>query len=383
MIYLILFTIALCGSMWLAYQGVKRSTNKLIYNKYVISSFILMFMFIGFRVNVGIDYLNYLNSFKNITKYDFGTGTQHQIEYGYWAIISTLRSLSLDGHAQFPIFALLTLFPFFNLYKDHPKLLPMGIFMFYLCLPYDFIINGIRQGVSIFAVLNAINHIFGIPKSIKDLINYILWIGYGSLFHTTCLAFLVVPIILKFIPIKKSILLIIGFSGFVINLMGLTEMLIPSDLAMFGEQYSRMAEDLTEYNDISTMILRPIVIVYLFFYITPLFFINVIIKKHPELRFYFLFFAVGVFLNYLAPTNLFLRRISYYFLFSEVIVYPALIQYTGAYKKLIKFKKSEILLSVMKIYVLLWCCVNFVFSLPGFSDLQLWPNASLFGIPVN
>lgn len=170
MIYFLIFTFSLIGSMSLAYEGVKKSTNELIYNKYVISSGFLMFIFIGFRVNVGIDYLNYLNSYKYISIHDFGVGTQYQIEYGFWTIISILRYLGLDGHAQFPIFTLLTLIPFFNLYKNHPKLLPLGIFIFYLCLPYDFIINGIRQGVSIFAVLNAINHLDGIPKSIKNII---------------------------------------------------------------------------------------------------------------------------------------------------------------------------------------------------------------------
>lgn len=383
MTYLILFTIALLGSMLLAYEGVRKTPDQLRYNKFVVASFTLMFIFIGFRVNVGIDYINYLNSFKYISKYDFGAGTQHQIEYGYLALLSILRSLGFDGHAQFPIFALLTLIPFFNLFKNNPRLLPFGIFIFYVCLPYDFIINGVRQGVSIFAVLCALNHLDGIPKSFKDIIHYILWIVYGSLFHTTCVAFLIVPLLMKFIPINRLVLLAIAISGFVINLIGLTELLIPTDLAMFGEQYSTMAENLADYNEISTLVIRPIVIVQLIFYLIPIFYSDFILEKYPNLRYFFLFMAIGMFLNYLAPTNLFLRRISYYFLFSEVLVYPALIQYVKTLKYNPKIHKSEKVIRLMKYYIILWCCVNFIFSLKGFSDLQLWPNASLFGIPIN
>ena len=383
MIYFILFSFALLGSMCLSYEGVRNNYSELKYNKFVVASFIMMLFFIGFRVNVGIDYINYLNSYKYISIYDFGAGSQHQIEYGYWFIISILRALGSDGHAQFLIFALLTLIPFFNLFKDYPRLLPWGIFFFYVCLPYDFIINGIRQGVSIFAVLCALRHLEAIPKSFKDIAYYVFWIIYGSLFHTTCLAFLVIPLIIKFIPIRRMVLLVVAISGFIINLMGLAELLIPTDLAMFGEQYSTMVENLADYNEISTLVIRPIVIVQLIFYLIPLFYSDYIIEKYPKLRYYFLFLSLGMFLNYLAPSNLFLRRISYYFLFSEVLVYPSLIEYVKTLNMKPNIHKSEKYINLMKLFIILWSCVNFIFSLKSFSDLQIWPNASVLGISIN
>ena len=384
-LYLIIFFFFLGVSFFVSKEGAKtcRSTLKLKGPILFVLLFVIVFM--GTRYNVGIDYPNYVNSFKYTNADSFGEDTQYQYEYGFLAILTTLHYLDLGPQSMFFCFAILTIIPFFLLYKDNPRFLPLGIVVFFLCLPYEFTINGIRQGVSIFALLNALRFIKDDDKhKLRSLISFYAWIALGTLFHTSCLFFSILPLFLNKLKYSSLILFVVALSGFAINLLGLNHYIIPEDLNIVGNLYEGMTERTGDYYLIEKMEFRPIHFVVFTIYAIPLLLYNKIVALYPNVKYFYVFFSLGVFIFYLAPNNLYLRRIAYYFLFSEVIVYPAMTSYLLASAKELNKGDKQRLRSLLYYgingIIYFWFFINFLSSIPNFFDLQVYPNASLLGI---
>ena len=99
-----------------------------------------------------------------------------------------------------------------------------------------------------------------------------------------------------------------------------------------------------------------------------------ITNNNPNLRIYFLLFSIGVFLYYMLPGNMMVERVSYYFLFSEVIVIPAFIKYT--------IKSRNVYMKILGPVVLIWLLFMFFYDLPTFFEGQIQLNSSIFNIDL-
>jgi len=73
-VYLILFFIAVTTCVYFAYYGSLEMNKKSIVNARLalFVSFLIAFTFLGFRYNVGRDFINYMGDYKYIDSSDFG-----------------------------------------------------------------------------------------------------------------------------------------------------------------------------------------------------------------------------------------------------------------------------------------------------------------------
>jgi hypothetical protein len=376
--YIILFAIALFSSFVFASSGStllvkKRATEAKV--MYAIS-FLVLLTFIGLRYNVGGDYINYSGDYKTVDSADFGqVFSYYKFEYGYLAIIEICRFFYLGPQGVFFITTLLTLVLYFNLFRGKLELLAPSLFVFLMSTPYVFMINGVRQTIAIFAFLNAINSL-NEGTHLQRSIRFLVWMAFGALFHNSIVFF--IPIILLqfdglFTKLNSKILILIAVSGFVLNVIGVTKNFLPETqiLTDEGYGYGRTFDD--ERFNVEGSILSIGNLFSLCLYLIPLFLYDKIKSKYSNLSVFFLTFAIGCAIYFIFTDNMFSQRISYYFLFSELLVFPILSVF---YKRRMK-GINWWMICVLMIFAL------FVISLPLFMDNQLWPGASIWGIGVN
>ena len=212
--YIFQFFIVVFLSCILSYLGVRTKKGTPI----VLLLFCIIAIAIGTRVNIGGDYRNYCQIIPFLNDSDFGFGNRFSIEYGFALICKIGKFLGNDVFWFFFLSALITVYLFFNLYREQKILLPVGIFIFFLSLPFGFVINGVRQGVAIFAFLNAITSASKQESiSFKGFIVYLFWIILGASFHSATLVFIPVYFLTgeKILNLFNWwILVVIALSGF-------------------------------------------------------------------------------------------------------------------------------------------------------------------------
>ena len=377
-VYLFLFFIVVIFSVFFSSIAVSlRKNNSLVAERiFFILSFLFILSFIGLRYNVGRDFIGYWGDYKSVDSSDFGEAFSfYKYEYGYYALIEVGRFFNIGPQSVFILSSLLSLILYYNLFRKRSELLPASLFVFFLATPYLFMINGVRQTVAVFAFMNALDSLTD-GSHTKRTIGFILWLAIGFLFHNSIIFFL--PCIFLqfdwlFTKINAKILLIIALSGFLLNIFGVSKELIPDAELLGTEGYSYgTAFDNDRFNvDESVLSIGNLFRLVLF--VIPLFLYDKIIKQYPLLKIYFLSFALGSAVFFLFSDNMFTQRISYYFLFSELLVYPALCKYSWKKRKGINWW-LVCLVMILSLYI---------YTLPAFFSTQLWPGASIWGIYLN
>lgn len=339
-------------------------------------SFLVILLFLGFRYNVGRDYINYSGDYKYIDSSDFGTAfSYYKYEYGYLALLKIARFLNTGPQGIFFFSSFVLLVLYFNLFRRRWSLLPVSIFVFFVGSPYVFFINGIRQAVAVLAFLNAINS-FTYGSQLKKTIGFLAWMALGVLFHTSLLFFL--PFIVfqfdRVVNIFNSkLLVIIALSGFILNVLGLSSQLLPDQELLGTEGYSYgNAFDSTEF-DITESVLSIGNVFRLLLLLLPLILYDKIKKVYPEINIFFISMAIGSAIFFLFSNNMFTQRMSYYFMFAELLVYPVVSKYCRLHRGKINW---WYICSAM--FILLY-----VVSFTLFYDNQIWPNARVLGISIN
>ena len=189
------FLILLIISVTLIYLFARvsiRSTKSsyLRINPPLIISFLIMGLFIGFREYVGRDFDTYLELYSTVSLDDFGFNERFKIEYNYLLLVSLCRWLDFDSSSFFILSSILIVALFYNLYRTKSELLPIGILVFFFCYPYGFAINGIRQCIAIFALLNGAIYLDPDYRCDRRFLRFCIWILFGTLFHSFTILFL-------------------------------------------------------------------------------------------------------------------------------------------------------------------------------------------------
>lgn len=377
-LYLILFLFAVTTSMSFASVGALEIKKRRFANAHlaIIVSFLVVFTFMGFRYNVGRDFINYMGDYKYIDSSDFGAAfSYYKYEYGYLVLLQCARFLGTGPQGIFVFSSLILLLLYFNLFKRRWNLLPASIFVFFISTPYVFSINGLRQAIAVFAFLNAINSMVD-GSHLKRTLCFLVWMIFGVLFHTSLIFFL--PCILlqyeKILSVfNTKFLMLIALAGFVINVIGLSADLLPNQELLGTEGYSYGTAFDSDRFEVEESVLSLGNVFHLGLIMIPLFLYDKIRLFFPEMRIFFVTLALGSTIFFMFTDNMFTQRISYYFLFSELLVYPTVRLFS---RKCVTKINWWMVCVVM--YVML-----FLVAYPGFLDNQLYPNASIWGISLN
>ena len=161
------------------------------------------------------------------------------------------------------------------------------------------------------------------------------------------------------------LIVVVGFVG---NQIGLSN-LIPVYLFTDSENiYMKQAENATLYTEASQLSIA--VIVNLFAFLTPLYFVDKVERVYPESKIYFIIFSFGTALYYFVGANLYLIRLSYYLSYFNILVYPYLYLYFLRYKKM----------SLVSVCLNVWFAIYFVGKIGEFWEMHIGRNPSVYGL---
>lgn len=136
------------------------------------TSFLILFLPLALRYNIGVDYENYI--------WYITSGEYNKFEIGFVIFIKILLALNLDFHWFFVIPAFLTLF---IIYKYIPKEYFWLFIASYIVIYYAMLFNQVRQlfGLSIF--------LFAVMAYLKQQKwKMLFWVFVSCLFHNSLIA---------------------------------------------------------------------------------------------------------------------------------------------------------------------------------------------------
>lgn len=289
----------------------KKSTMTL--NAGYIVSFVLVALFLASRVYLGRDWDNYYRIYTSVNQQEFSFGESREI--GFLLLIRLLNLFGLEFHAFIEITSVITVLLFFRAFRKMYGLLPLAIIFFFLCWGYTVVINTIRQGIAILCFLNALMYVDDSSK--RAFLKYLCFIVFGALFHYSILVFLPFYWIAK-IDIKPVYLFTgcIGISVFCFFFL----MDIYADILLLIPKYTSYIGDEHVFADNSTFGLGAILLLVL--RVTPLIFYYNISKKYPQVRKYFILYAIGISIYYSFYKFLLITRFTFYLQFCELFVFP-------------------------------------------------------------
>ena len=342
--------------------------GKFQWNKYYFLSFLIITIFLGTREGVGRDYYSYASGY-SIGYQTFAFGESGEL--GSIWLNNLLYFLGLDYHSFFFVTSLVTIFLLFNSFRNNFQLLPIGIFIFFIANLFPFVINGVRQGIAIMSLFNAIRFINtnDRQKMISwNLFWYLFYIALGALFHYSILFF--IP--LYFIFNNKVLSL---FNSWTLILIVLSGFLISSPLFL-TKYIDNIIEMVPKYKDYAALEKYTIYIgsfrmgafLILFVNILPLLFYNRIKKLFPQSRLYFILFSFGIGFLYAFSKYMMINRVLIYFSSCEIFIYSFLFLYIN------KYNQKNIYIRLIPLVLSSYFIVKFIYVLPSFMEIQVLTN---------
>ena len=369
-IIIFFFTILVCYSLaskasFLEYRNMKSA------RQYATSAIVILFVFLATRYDIGRDFQNYLYDYSTFDESDYGFGRRFSFEYMNYIVLLICYAFNTGPVGYFVLTSLILALLFYYIFRDKLFLLPYGIVIFFLCGFYTFAINGIRQGLAIFCIINALTP--AKDKDRPDLFHYITYMVIAFFCHNSAMLF--VPLYLLFIPgiskvFNSKILMLIALAGFIGNQVGFSRF-IPVHLFVDTENiYSKQAMNVILDSNASQLSIA--VFINFCVNLIPLFFADKVKNKYPESKVYFVIYTFGIALYYFFGSNLLLIRLSFYLMYFNILVYPYLFTYLRQYKK---YNQIPIILNV-------WYVVYFLGKMGEFWSMQIGRNPSVYGLSL-
>lgn len=153
-------------SAWLYNRAVKSQQNIILAISIVVYSLVL-----GFRYEVGTDYVEYMNIYK--FHYDLD-----RMEPGYRFLNILLSSLGFSFPSIFVLSVFLQIFFFYKGIINFKKILPWAIFLYFTTLYLFLSLNVLRQTIAFSFFVFSIQYIWK-----KDIWKYFICILAASCFH--------------------------------------------------------------------------------------------------------------------------------------------------------------------------------------------------------
>jgi hypothetical protein len=145
------------------------------YSKSLFISSLILSIFIGFRYDVGVDYMSYFNWYNNEIIGDFSLS---YVEPGFTLLAQLLKSYHMPASILFAASAAITMYFTYKAILDNDSSNRLSLLLFMVAGGYSFAINGVRQAIAASIFIYSIKYLVEGKKSI-----YVIWIIIASLFH--------------------------------------------------------------------------------------------------------------------------------------------------------------------------------------------------------
>lgn len=336
-------------AIFFAYIGTKKDYNKTRKISYgVLASFLILFVFLGFRVNLGRDWINYQRIFDAVNQQHFLFGKSR--EYGFLFLVSFLKEMELDFQAFIIVSSLLMLLLFFLAFRKYVFLLPFAIFVFFMDWGYPVVINTIRQGIALMAFLNAISYIDNREENANRKFCFFLCIGV--LFHYSILLMLPFYYIAK-IKLDFFNFLILLFFVFALSFLVIIPLYENTMILMEKYQSYRGASYI--YNESTSFGLGATLV--LLIRLAPLSIYDYVRREKPEMLKYYVLYFIGLSVYYGFYKFLLITRITFYFQFIGLFVIAFFLYFV------FQIKKKYRLLGIGYVSVILF---NYIYTFNDF-----------------
>ena len=353
---LFLHSVVCFGAMIFAWLGVSKNSLEDEYhfkwNVGYFASFLILLAFIGFRVYLGRDWFNYLDIYNE--NYEQVFSFSESFELGFLLIVGFLKSIDADFQYFIFITSLITLLLFYKSFRKCYFLLPIGILIFFVGWAYPVVINTIRQGIAILALMCAVSYLDDDEK--WSGLKYLFFIGIGILFHYTILLFLPCYYIKK-IRLDQNNLILICILVYVVASFVLLPLF--TDLLSMFSKYDVYSPD-SYHSENITFGLGAILLLVL--RVAPLLVYDYIRESWPPAAKYFVLYYLGLSVYYVFFRYLLITRLTFYLQFYELIVISLFIYLMFTSSKEYKLLGAG--------YVLLFL-FNFVYTFGDFLKDQL------------
>jgi len=286
---LILYFSIFSGSSLLMHYGIKRNLKF-----FIILSLIIPATLAAVRYGVGTDYFNYINiinSFKDVTTSQFLANNINIIEPGFYALIKTAQVTSHTYIALFGISSFFTLcFFYLGLKKLNIRHQSLVYFLFLLTI-FPFTLNAVRQGIALSISFFAISFLIK-----KQQMPFYIMLGIACLFHYSAIILLFTPLIFKLI-LKEAentkTKTIIFRTTIMILAITLLLPIVFNNLYKFGifDKYSEYGSILPATNNFAYYLKAILLIISLFVFIH-------LRKRVPDLTKYFVLSGIGLAVAY-------------------------------------------------------------------------------------
>lgn len=157
-----------------------------------IFSFLVFFCLVGFKGNVGSDYLQYLNKYEIIAELDHYDYV-YSIEPGFWYWMKLLSLFSKSFIFFWFVTSLFNIALKTYVFTKLSPIISISFAIYFVGLFFERDFDGIRQGISIGICYVAIYY-YAIQN--KKLLSYLLF-ALACSFHYTSIVFAIVPILKK------------------------------------------------------------------------------------------------------------------------------------------------------------------------------------------
>lgn len=279
---------------------ILRDTKK-ITNIVICIVLIFLTLMIGFRYDVGVDYLSYERIF-----------LEEWNDFGLEPFYTLINYIVMKANGEFYLVMMISIFItnlFVGIYlkrlKWKPTLILFSLFIYTVSSLFLFT-NGVRQGIAISIVFYSVVYI-----EQKNFKRFFICILLASLFHVSA----IVMLILYFIKIKFSKILYLALI-FIAYIFVQTEMInkFLNIVVPYIPYYNfYLYTGFLESQSTDVLALGVLVKVLISIYIT---FIN------KEENILITFYQIGILLNILAISTFMVARVGFYFYIFDMVVIP-------------------------------------------------------------
>lgn len=355
MIISLFLHIVFCAlSVWFAHLGIKQIQNAKSQKKNIniLISFLLLFLFIGLRYNLGRDWVNYERIFNDPNQQEFLFGETR--EFGFLALIQFCHALGLGFQAFVMIITFITLGLLYKSYNHYIYLLPAGIFIFFTDLGYASIINLLRQTLALLAFVCAMSYAGMTDK--KSLLRFFSFYFLGVSFHYTILVFLPFWFINR-LHLSRRQLIILCISIFLISVLYLARLYedFMSLIPKYDNAYTNTSS--TIVNEQSTFGLGATLL--LVVRLIPLAYYNIMLKWDKGMAKYFIMYYLGLSVYYGFYNYLLITRFTFYFQIFELVILPYVIYKASSMKGLV-FRLMPVVMVILLSFNFIYLYSDFI-----------------------
>ena len=315
----------------------------------LIFAFIPLIFFIGFRYDVGVDYMGYFSDYLGLGKYKILRWFKiERYEWGYQAIVRVFLYFNIPAWVLFSLVGTLIWCFFIQSFKPFPYLLKWGLFFAFTTGFFFATNNGMRQSIALAIFMYSIKFI----EQQRSFKRFFICIIIASSFHTSI--FLVFPFyfFIHKINLTKVFWIVLYILTYIIG-----NKLDIRDVVLFGldlfPKYQHYSEHfLKDFSNPASIGLGNI---YTFgVSLSIIIFSNKFIYKLPTLKVYYNLFYVGAIIFNFFWKYAILGRVYYLFIWFNIFCLAAMVYYFGKSKNgwfFYALVLSQILMFFYKIYI--------------------------------